>query len=82
MSLQLFHMIWILAKMSEGLINKKDKDSQLKFTQRAYHNSFSNFSQQNIDNRLIQKKMKIFTTLFFEIMYQCEFTTWFSHMEC
>lgn len=64
MSLQLFHMIWILAKMSEGLINKKDKDSQLQFMQRAYHNSFSNFSQKNIDNRLMQKKKKIFNTQF------------------
>ena len=63
-SLQLFHMIWILAKMSEGLINKKDKDSQLKFMHIAYPNSFSNFSQQNIDNRLMQKKMKIFNTIF------------------
>lgn len=50
--------------MSEGLINKKDKDSPLKFMQRAYPNSFSNFSQQNIDNRLMQKKMKIFNTIF------------------
>ena len=64
MSLQLFHMIWILAKMSEGLINKKDKDSQLKFMHIAYPYSFSNISQQNIDNRLMQKKMKIFNTLF------------------
>ena len=44
--------------------NKKDKDSQLKFMQREYHNSFSNFSEQNVDNRLMQKKMKIFNTLF------------------
>ena len=64
MSLQFFHMIWILAKMSERLINKKDKDSQLKFMQREYHNSFSNFSQQNIDKRIMQKKRKIFNTLF------------------
>ena len=50
--------------MSEGLINKKDKDSQLKFMHIAYPYSFSNISQQNIDNRLMQKKMKIFNTIF------------------